>query len=79
MERELLGPPGSRTSTIDWQRDDGWGHSDHREFQMAGMRGVKLGVLDNACRHTACDTPDKLQPRSFRKVQRVVEDVLSRR
>jgi hypothetical protein len=46
---------------------------------MAGMRGVKLGVLDNACRHTACDTPDKLQPRSFRKVQRVIEDVLQHR
>ena len=54
------------------------GHSDHREFQMVGMPGVKLGVLDNACRHTACDTPDKLQPRSFRKVQRVVEAVLRR-
>jgi hypothetical protein len=46
---------------------------------MAGLRGVKLGVLDNACRHTACDTPDKLQPRSFRKVQRVIEAVLRNR
>jgi hypothetical protein len=45
---------------------------------MAGMRGVKLGVIDNACRHTACDTPDKLQRSSFRRVQRVVEAVLRR-
>ena len=63
---------------VDWQRDDGWGHSDHREFQMAGMPGVKLGVLANACRHTACDTPDKLQRAAFRRVQRVVEAALLR-
>lgn len=78
VERELLRAAREEDVEIDWQRDDGWGHSDHREFQMAGMRGVKLGVLDNACRHTACDTPDKLQPRSFRKVQRVIEAVLRR-
>jgi putative aminopeptidase FrvX len=79
VERELLDAAEAEDVELDWQRDDGWGHSDHREFQMAGMRGVKLGVLDNACRHTACDTPDKLQPRSFRKVQRMVEAVLGRR
>jgi hypothetical protein len=79
VERELLRAAREEDVEIDWRRDDGWGHSDHREFQMAGMRGVKLGVLDNACRHTACDTPDKLQPRSFRKVQRVIEAVLARR
>jgi hypothetical protein len=79
VERELLGAARRQDVEIDWQRDDGWGHSDHREFQLAGMRGVKIGVLDNACRHTACDTPDKLQPRSFRKVQRVIEDVLRNR
>jgi hypothetical protein len=79
VERELLRAAREEDVEIDWLRDDGWGHSDHREFQMAGMRGVKLGVRGNACRHTACDTPDKLQPRSFRKVQRVIEAVLRRR
>jgi hypothetical protein len=78
VERELLGAARDQDVEVDWQRDDGWGHSDHREFQIAGMRGVKLGVLDNACRHTACDTPDKLQRSSFRRVQRVVEAVLQR-
>jgi hypothetical protein len=43
---------------------------------MAGMRGVKLGVLDNPCRHTPCDTPDRLQRFAFRRVQRVVEAVI---
>jgi hypothetical protein len=78
VERELLRAAREEDVEIDWRRDDGWGHSDHREFQMAGLRGVKLGVLDNACRHTACDTPDKLQPRSFRKVQRVIEAAIMR-
>ena len=76
VERELLAAARDEGVEVDWRRDDGWGHSDHREFQMAGMRGVKLGVLGNGCRHTACDTPDRLQRRSFRKVQRVVEAVL---
>ncbi|HEX5622148.1 MAG TPA: M28 family peptidase [Solirubrobacteraceae bacterium] len=73
VERELM------TARIDWQRDEETGNSDHREFELAGLRGVKLGVLDNPCRHTACDTPDRLQRRSFAIVLRGVEHALSRR
>ena len=58
--------------------DSGTGNSDHREFELAGLRGVKLGSLDNPCRHIACDTPDRLQRDSFEQVQRVVEAVLRR-
>jgi len=72
VERELL------SARIDWQRDDSTGNSDHREFELAGMRGVKLGVLDNPCRHTACDTPDRLQRRAFAIVLRAVEAALRR-
>ena len=78
VERELLRAAREQDVEIDWQRDDGWGHSDHREFQMAGVPGVKLGVLDNTCRHTACDTPDRLQRAAFRRVQRVVEATINR-
>jgi aminopeptidase YwaD len=70
VERELL------SARIDWQRDDSTGNSDHREFELAGMRGVKLGVLDNPCRHSACDTPDRLQRRAFAIVLRAVERAL---
>ena len=63
---------------IDWQRDDSTGNSDHREFELAGLRGVKLGVLDNPCRHTACDTPGRLQRRAFAIVLRAVEAALRR-
>jgi hypothetical protein len=72
VERELM------RSWIDWQRDDGTGNSDHREFELAGMRGVKIGVLDEPVRHTAADTPDRLQRRAFARVERVLEAVLRR-
>ena len=72
VERELMG------ARIDWQRDDSTGNSDHREFELAGLRGVKLGVLDNPCRHTACDTPGRLQRRAFAIVLRAVEAALRR-
>jgi aminopeptidase YwaD len=73
VERELIG------AHVDWQRDDSTGNSDHREFELAGMRGVKLGVLDEPVRHTAADTPDRLQRRAFTRVERVLEAVLRRR
>jgi peptidase M28-like protein len=71
VERELM------NARIDWQRDDSTGNSDHREFELAGLRGVKLGVLDNPCRHTACDTPDRLERRSFAIVLRAVARALN--
>ena len=76
VERELLEAADDVGVSLDWQRDSGDGNSDHREFELAGMPGVKLGVLDNPCRHEACDTPDRLQRGAFRRVQRVVEAVL---
>jgi aminopeptidase YwaD len=66
VEREMLG------AHVDWQRDSDTGNSDHREFELAGMRGVKLGVADNPCRHEACDTPDKLRRGAFRAALRAV-------
>ena len=64
---------------VDWERDSGTGNSDHREFELAGLPGVKLGMRDNVCRHTACDTADRLRRRAFARVMRVVEAVLHRR
>ena len=78
VERELLAAARRTGVGVDWLRDDGTGNSDHREFELAGMPAVKLGSLDNPCRHVACDTPDRLQRRAFARVQRVVEDVLRR-
>jgi hypothetical protein len=78
VERELLGAARRARVRLDWARDSGSGNSDHREFELAGMRGVKLGSLENPCRHQACDKPNRLQRRAFARVQRVVEAALRR-
>jgi hypothetical protein len=64
---------------VDEQRDSNTGNSDHREFELAEMRGVKLGTLDNPCRHTACDVPSRLERRTFALARRVVQRALARR
>jgi hypothetical protein len=73
VERELLG------RHVDWQRDTDLGNSDHREFELAGMRGVKIGTLDNPCRHSTCDRPSRLERRTFALTIRVVSRALRRR
>jgi aminopeptidase YwaD len=78
IERELLAAAAEVGVSLDWQRDSGTGNSDHREFELAGMPGVKLGALDNPCRHQACDTHGKLRRSAFRRVQRVVEAAIIR-
>jgi aminopeptidase YwaD len=78
VERELLDAAEEAGVSLDWQRDSGTGNSDHREFELAGMRGVKLGARDNPCRHEACDTHDRLRRRAFTRVQRVVEAAIIR-
>jgi aminopeptidase YwaD len=78
VERELLAAARTVRVPVDWLRDAGSGNSDHREFELAGLPAVKLGGLDNPCRHSACDTVDRLDRRAFARVQRVVEHVLGR-
>ena len=53
---------------ISWVRDDDTGNSDHREFELLGLPAMKIGVGAGGepCRHTACDTPDRLDPTSLR-------------
>jgi hypothetical protein len=78
VERELLSAARDVGVSVTWRTDGGTGNSDHREFQLAGMRAVKLGVPDEPLRHTAKDTPDRLERGAFRRVLRVVEAVLAR-
>ena len=61
---------------VHWVRDSGTGNSDHREFALAGLPAAKLGVPDDPLRHTAADTPSRLQPRSFPLVRAIVERLL---
>jgi aminopeptidase YwaD len=78
VERELLAAARRENVGLGWQRDTTTGNSDHREIELAGMRGVKLGAVSNPCRHTACDTPDLLRRSAFRRAARVVAAVLRR-
>ena len=61
---------------VRWVKDAGSGNSDHREFTLAGLPAAKLGVPDEPCRHTACDTPDRLQPKAVTRVRAIVERLL---
>ena len=64
------------TDYVKWVKDQGTGNSDHREFSLAGTPAAKLGVPDEPCRHTACDTPDRLETGAFQRVLKVVWPLL---
>jgi hypothetical protein len=66
---------------VSWVRDETTGNSDHREFELLGLPGAKLGVGAGGepCRHSPCDTPDRLDPVSLRLARRLVERALHAR
>jgi len=61
---------------VTWLRDAATGNSDHRELALAGAPAAKLGVPDEPVRHTAQDTPDRLERGAFARVLRVVWPLL---
>jgi aminopeptidase YwaD len=71
VERRLLRAARRAQVRVRWVRDSNSGNSDHRELQMAGMPGMKLGVPDDSCRHSACDRASRLEPAAFTRVLRV--------
>jgi aminopeptidase YwaD len=80
VERELLSAARVEGVGVSWVRDGGSGNSDHREFELLGMRGMKLGVGAGGepCRHSRCDRPSRLRPSSLRAARLVVERALRR-
>jgi aminopeptidase YwaD len=66
---------------VRWVRDDSTGNSDHREFELMGMRGAKLGVGAGGepCRHTACDRVSRLRRSSLEAARKLVERALRER
>jgi aminopeptidase YwaD len=76
VEQPIL--EAARTAGVDvtWRRDSATGNSDHRELALAGAPATKLGVPDEPVRHTAADTPDRLQRGAFARVLRVVWPLL---
>jgi aminopeptidase YwaD len=78
VERVLLRAAGRAGVPVSWVRDESSGNSDHREFELLGMPGVKLGVGSGGepCRHSPCDTADRLDARSLRLARLFAEAAL---
>lgn len=72
VEQPILNAAKQAAVDVTWLRDTATGNSDHREFALAGAPATKLGVPDEPVRHTAKDTPDRLQRTAFARVLRVV-------
>jgi aminopeptidase YwaD len=81
VERELLSAARTERVAVSWVRDESSGNSDHREFELLGMRGMKLGVGRDGepCRHSPCDRASRLKRSSLRAALLVVERALRRR
>lgn len=81
VEGALLRAARRENTPAQWVRDESTGNSDHREFQVAGLPGVKLGVgaAGEPCRHAACDVPGRLEPGAFSRARRTVERALHAR
>jgi hypothetical protein len=76
VERPILEAAKQAHVDVTWLRDSSTGNSDHRELALAGAPAAKLGVPDEPCRHTACDTPDRLSRGAFARVLNVVWPLL---
>jgi hypothetical protein len=76
VETRILDAARRANVTVRWLRDTATGNSDHRELALAGAPAAKLGVPNEPCRHTGCDTADRLQRGAFARVLRVVWPLL---
>jgi aminopeptidase YwaD len=81
VEGALLRAARRARVPLSWVRDESSGNSDHREFELLGMPGLKLGVGAGGepCRHSPCDRPERLDPTSLRLARRLAEAALSAR
>ena len=76
VEAPILAAARAAHVQVTWLRDSATGNSDHRELALAGAPAAKLGVPDEPLRHTAKDTPDRLQRGALARVLRVVWPLL---
>ena len=81
VENALLAAAFRVGTPVSWVRDESTGNSDHREFELIGLPAAKLGVGAGGepCRHTACDTPARLRPKSLVLARRMVAEALRAR
>jgi hypothetical protein len=81
VEGALLAAAGRVGVPVSWVRDESTGNSDHREFQLLGLPGAKLGVGAGGepCRHSPCDRPSRLDPKSLVLARRMTAEALRAR
>jgi Zn-dependent M28 family amino/carboxypeptidase len=81
VEGRLIAAAQRVNVPVSWVRDESTGNSDHREFELLGMPGVKLGVGAGGepCRHMACDLPSRLDPKSLLLARRAAAEALRAR
>jgi hypothetical protein len=78
VEGALLAAAGRVGTPVSWVRDESTGNSDHREFELIGLAGAKLGVGAGGepCRHMACDRPSRLDPKSLLLARKMAAEAL---
>ena len=81
VEGALLAAGQRHGVPVSWVRDETTGDSDHREFELLGLPGAKLGVGAGGepCRHTSCDVPSRLDPKSLVLARRLAAEALRAR
>jgi aminopeptidase YwaD len=81
VEGALLASAGRVGVPVSWVRDETTGNSDHREFELLGLPGAKLGVGAGGepCRHSSCDRPSRLDPTSLVLARRITAEALRAR
>ena len=81
VEGQVLAAGRRGDVPLRWLRDTGTGNSDHREFELAGLPALVIQMWGDLepCWHSACDSWQRLEPRSLRRAQRVVTLALQRR
>jgi Zn-dependent M28 family amino/carboxypeptidase len=81
VEGALLAAAGRVGTPVSWVRDESSGNSDHREFELLGLPGAKLGVGAGGepCRHMACDRPSRLDRKSLLLARKMTAETLRAR
>jgi aminopeptidase YwaD len=77
VEGRVLAAARSANATVRFSPDSASGNSDHREFELSGLPAAKLGPWQGAepCRHTACDTRNRLDRRTLDAALRIAGGV----
>jgi Zn-dependent M28 family amino/carboxypeptidase len=81
VEGALLAAARRVGTPVSWVRDESTGNSDHREFELLGLPGAKLGVGAGGepCRHMACDRPSRLDRKSLLLARKMTAEALRAR